>query len=506
MFSEPHPANPAGHKYNWPSADPYLWAVFAIGIVAAFLRLNGLGSDSIWEDEAATWMESRGTFAHLIISTAHNNYPPLYNILVWICIRIFGDAEWSLRLPSALLGTGNVIAIYWVGTLCGGRLVGIFSAVLLCLSGFHIAYSQEARMYALLACTATLFGGTLLRLARTPSIKWTVLSTLAGVGLLYSHLYGALTWAVIAFGFGALLFLEHPGWALSLSRFLRLQTFTFALFLPWALILLHRALLISDKGIWIPEITGYRIVQILTDVSSGAPTLCILLAGLLFAYWPQKRLLGGRDTGDIPEPDSAPEARTRTLWLLSLWAAGPLAAGIAASLLIVPILIPRYLFGSVPAILILASIGFARPVAGRKTLAAAVAVVLIAGFTGTALGGRSSHRPDWRGVGRLMEAQLDRDDCVVIYPAAFRVFAYYYRRELPCLVRVKPRSAEKIESTLFASDRVFIIFHDRDREADKMIEALSRTRDEKKVFRFKRVRVARLARGKLGNSPRLPNA
>ena len=202
MHIDPSSPNPSQRNYRSPIADPYFWAISAIGIIAVFLRFYDLGSDSIWGDEAATWLQSRGSLGDLIISTAHDNYPPLYNVLVWICIRIFGDAEWSLRLPAALLGTTNVFAIYWVGTLFGNRLAGIFAALLLCLSGFHIAYSQEARMYTLLACMATLFAGTSWRLVHTPSAKWTLLSTLAGSGLLYSHLYGAFTWAAIAFGFG----------------------------------------------------------------------------------------------------------------------------------------------------------------------------------------------------------------------------------------------------------------------------------------------------------------
>lgn len=495
MHIDPPAPIPSQRNYRSPIADPYFWAISAIGIIAVFLRFYDLGSDSIWGDEAATWLQSRGSLGDLIIRTAHDNYPPLYNVLVWICIRIFGDAEWSLRLPAALLGTTNVLAIYWVGTLFGNRLAGIFAAVLLCLSGFHIAYSQEARMYALLAFMATLFAGTSWRMVHTPSAKWTLLSTLAGSGLLYSHLYGAFTWAAIAFGFGALLFFEPPGWKLSLSRFLRLQILIFAVYTPWALVLISRALWLGHHGYWIPEVTGDRILRAVMSVSSGVPTFCILLAGLLFAYWPQKRRRLGRHTGGSHEPESAPEPGTRALWILGIWAAGPIAAGIIISVLTIPIFIPRYLIGSLPPILILASIGFARIASGPKALAAVAAVVLVAGFTAAVSGGRPE-RPDWRGVGKLMDAQLGPDDCVVIYRAvAFRVFPYYYDGEIPCLVKVHTGSTGDLDSAAIVSDRVFIIFGSRDKDAFEMIEPLSRTRPDIKVFRLKGVRVIRLAKG-----------
>lgn len=518
------PIDPPSSPSSQPSrrssiADPYFWAICAIGVLAALLRFYGLGSESIWGDEAATWLQSRGSLVEVFIRTAHDNYPPLYNLLVWICIRIFGDAEWSLRLPAALLGTANVLAIYWVGTLFGNRLAGIFAAVLLCLSGFHIAYSQEARMYALLACMATLFAGTSWRMVHTPSAKWTVLSTLAGSGLLYSHLYGAFTWAAIAFGFGALLFFKPPGWKLSLSRFIRVQIWTLVAYAPWALVLLGRALWLGHHGYWIPEVTGHCIWRALIAVSSGFTTFSILLAGLLFAYWPQnfvpiqkgavrtgfsdpalayrpqKRQIPGPDTGGAAEPHSASEPRTRALWILSLWAAGPVAAGVVISLVTVPILIPRYLIGSLPPILILASIGFARIASDRWALAAVAAVVLVAGSTGAVSGG-GPKRPDWRGVGKLMEAQLGPDDCVVIYRAvASRVFPYYYDREIPCLVKVHTGSAGDVDPAAIVSDRVFLVFWTGDPEAYEMIEPLSRTRADMKVFRLKGARVIRLAKG-----------
>jgi mannosyltransferase len=67
------------------------------------------------------------------------------------------DTEWVLRAPSALLAVGNVVAIYWLGVLIGSRIAGVLAPAVLATSGFHIYYSQEARMYTLLALAATLY-------------------------------------------------------------------------------------------------------------------------------------------------------------------------------------------------------------------------------------------------------------------------------------------------------------------------------------------------------------
>lgn len=51
-----------------------------------------------------------------------------------------------------------------------GRMAGFVGAVLLALSPFHIFYSQEARMYSLLALAATLYAATCFYYLRAPSI------------------------------------------------------------------------------------------------------------------------------------------------------------------------------------------------------------------------------------------------------------------------------------------------------------------------------------------------
>jgi hypothetical protein len=220
----------------------------AIVCLGAWLRLEDLGGESLWLDESASWIQSRGSFAELIAMTANDNYPPLHNILLFASMKVFGsDSEWVLRLPSALLGILNLVAIYWLGSMLGGRIAGLLAALILALSGFHIYYSQEARMYALLAFAATLYAASAFYFARSPDWWRAAFVALSGLILLYAHPFGALNWIAL---FGAVGFLILP--TVSDARraiwlWLVANGIAALGFVPWAIVLLRRVALVAGN-------------------------------------------------------------------------------------------------------------------------------------------------------------------------------------------------------------------------------------------------------------------
>lgn len=122
-------------------------------------------------------------------SNTDNNFPTYYLIMhYWV--SLFADSEFSLRFPSALAGLLAVLAMYKVGSLLFGRGVGLTASLILALSPFHIQYSQEARVYSLMALLALVsfycFVKVLRERKRAAQTGY-VLSTLA---LMYSHVYG----------------------------------------------------------------------------------------------------------------------------------------------------------------------------------------------------------------------------------------------------------------------------------------------------------------------------
>jgi hypothetical protein len=68
-----------------------------------------------WADELLTWYPVSARFGAMLSSTTDtiNAAPPLYFILTWVWVHLFGNSELALRLPSALaLGAAILIMFY----------------------------------------------------------------------------------------------------------------------------------------------------------------------------------------------------------------------------------------------------------------------------------------------------------------------------------------------------------------------------------------------------------
>lgn len=432
--TSPAPAPPlrVAERFE-PSQRQAATALAAIVLLAALLRLPTLDAQSLWSDETATWFQSSGSFLDIFARTARDNYPPLYNILAWLSTRLFGDAGWTLRLPAALIGVAGVAMIYPVAVRLGGRSAGLLAALMLCLSGWHVWYSQEARTYTLLSAAAIAHAWALLALLQSRRWPAAVLAVLSGLALVYTHPFGLLTW--IALGAGAAwMLVAARDWA-GLGRLAAISLLIALGFLPWAFVLLRRVERIADKGFWIADISVESVVAAV-QLNTNALALPAILAACL-------PLL--RRTRPVPA------ARPATPLLLA-WTILPLAIAIAVSLLFEPILYPRYLIGSLPGLMILASLGLASCLRGPVGLLAAAGGVALLSVPGL-LNPGAADRSDWRGAVAYVERTMSPDDCVTFSADFFsRPFSYYHRAPLACTLTIRDAAANPPDRPLFVID------------------------------------------------------
>jgi uncharacterized membrane protein len=127
-----------------------LFVVLALMVAAAAIRLPTLSEQSFWLDEAFTEhlvrMPLSGMFHTIPLS---ESTPPLYYVLAWGWVRLFGHSEFGLRSLSALAGTLTVPVSYAIGCRLGGRRSGLIAGLLVALAPIMVWFSQEARSYAL---------------------------------------------------------------------------------------------------------------------------------------------------------------------------------------------------------------------------------------------------------------------------------------------------------------------------------------------------------------------
>jgi len=146
-------------------------ALLLILLLAAFLRFYRLDAQSLWADEGNSVSLSSRDLDHITAGAAHDIHPPLYYYLLHFWMRVFGNSEFAVRALSALLGTGLVYLTYLLGRQLsrppsvppnsGGEArhshwLGLIAALLSAISPFQIYYSQETRMYILLAALSAL--------------------------------------------------------------------------------------------------------------------------------------------------------------------------------------------------------------------------------------------------------------------------------------------------------------------------------------------------------------
>lgn len=123
-----------------------LTGILLIGLAVRIPFIN----ESLWFDEL--WatnlkLSSIKLLAHTAFIDVH---PPFYTFFAFVWIKLFGDSEIAVRLPSLIFGLGSIILIYVLVSQIFEKKAALLTALLLSLSPVHIWYSNEGRPYAAL--------------------------------------------------------------------------------------------------------------------------------------------------------------------------------------------------------------------------------------------------------------------------------------------------------------------------------------------------------------------
>lgn len=395
----------------------FLGLAIVFGLVLRFRHVNG---QSLWMDEAATAAIATldwSSFWRLIFSREMNMSA------YYLVLRVFPflqHSETLLRLPSVIFGSGLIAAVWLLAKELwedDRELLHLGSALLIAVNGFLIAYSQEARGYAMAVCLLVLSTCALAVVLKRQKLRTTW--CLLAVAAVYSHLYAVLwivpqVWA---------LWITHRrlGW----KFFRRIVAFAAISLIPLLVFVLRTR---GGQLDWVPKLTPQYLFQVFVQIAGYSPIalaiLCAASAIGCLALWRR---------GDVLARLLVLE---NTLPIFVLLACSPIH----------PLFVPRFLIFAIPFLTITAVAGFAnlRIQLGALALASLLVAMLIAG-------NRSAAKGDWKSMTQYLCSQPRQ--AVAFWPPVQRLPYWYYSRSNS--VCPKPLSSDSRELALsdFAGDK-----------------------------------------------------
>jgi uncharacterized membrane protein len=164
------------------------YLVAGLFILALALRLYHLDWNSVWLDEAFTYFYVQQGWIEIALNVPTDCHPPLFYWLTKAALCLGQGDSW-LRLVAAVSGALTVPVFYYIGKEFTED-AGLIMALFLAISPFHVAYSQEARMYTLLLLTFSL--SFLFYLKK----KYLIAAVFGGVSL-WVHFYSAASYLLL---------------------------------------------------------------------------------------------------------------------------------------------------------------------------------------------------------------------------------------------------------------------------------------------------------------------
>jgi hypothetical protein len=390
-------------------------------VAGALIRVTGLNRQSLWFDEADVVVRAQRPLGEVLRTfTAAGENGPVYNLFLWLWIRVAGVSEIAVRFPSAVAGAIAIPLIYMLGKRIAGRTAGLVAAGLLAVNPYHVWYSQEAKMYAFVVVLALLSSLVLIEaLNRNTWSTWIPYIVITSL-MFYTHVTTVLIFVAQSLFVLATLKTwqgRRRRWLISVA----------ALTLPYIPIALWAWTVVGGGArLWQPAVTLWDAVRIV---------------GVKFA---------------ANRSDLVIEQRSSILLLLlALCGAGTLlakqrwrASGIfLLALTVIPILgiylvsirnsvfSDRYVIVALPTYLILAAAGVVVLWRSRWLWpVGVVALVMMTSYSWATLRdvnlSTDAEKEDWRSAYALIADQAQPDDVILLHPGyMLTTYQYYSQRD-----------------------------------------------------------------------------
>jgi mannosyltransferase len=439
----------AGRPFVPAPPGPGLATGLGFVLLAAAIRLPGLGRASLWWDECNSVRVAEAIAAASparVLAAIGRGLSTYFLMLAPWTDRT--TTEWVVRLPSVAAGVGLVLALLWFGREIGSPRLGVVLGFAGAVSPFLVWHAREARWYSFTWTLIAVGAACFVRALRTGSRTW--VSACLASGLLAASTFAP---AIVTVGVEMLWLAGRrrpapPGPAEATRPGIRRRmTATVVI-----------AILAITGGLWIwltvlqpaldggPE--GYRFRNVGGPKPAPVAYTAVAFAtgytlgpGPLEWHTVDPRSMAPAELGLLALGAiilmALAGAGFRTLWRT---APAPIATAVLTLAVVPPLVIlaacywtqhayaPRHTGIAIPFVLALAGAAFT---AGRPGRRAAIAGVVLIGLQALALWNLHADprylREDIRDAARLVASRAAPDDQVLVFGGIRLPWEHYYR-------------------------------------------------------------------------------
>jgi len=179
---------------GWRQRRPWLivGAMIVIGLAIRVVLMR-----SIWVDEAISIHQAHMSLGGMLDNLrATDRHPPLYYLILWLTVRVFGDGELAVRGPSILASAALIPVLFVLGRELFDRRTGLVAAGFATVAPLVVWYGQEARMYALFMLLGALALWAQVRVLRDGRTRFWVAYAGITIALLYTHYFAVIPIAI----------------------------------------------------------------------------------------------------------------------------------------------------------------------------------------------------------------------------------------------------------------------------------------------------------------------
>lgn len=261
--------------------------LLALLLVAFYGNSRSVNADEVWSLKAVAL--SPGAMIEALRADVH---PPLYFLLLWAWVRVFGFTEMAARTLSGIFFAASAVSLYALVRSMWDRRTALLAAAIYASSPLALLAAHFARMYALASLLAIVSTWAYVRLWREPSLRFTVM--LAGANAL-----GTLTHIWFFFLILAEALCALPEVRRARRVWIALAAGLLPFVILWLPALIGQLKHSSDTLAWVPR-PGAVIVGRTLFLYCGA--LLLFVPAVAWAYWKRNVAAPGRELVPVRAP------------------------------------------------------------------------------------------------------------------------------------------------------------------------------------------------------------